>query len=355
MFPLRYFLTLILPLVGIFTIGALAVASTEITLLPNQLIYYSIGILIILVFTFVDSSLIQKFSPAVFIAILLLLILVLVLGEDVRGSVRWFDFGSFRLQPSELAKPAMIFFLAAFFTMTQHLSKKIQVVLSLVLTIIPFTLIFIQPDLGSAMPIILIWFSMIFIKGFQTRYIIALILLIILTLPIGWTFLAPYQKERINTFLNPTQDPLGAGYAVIQSQISIGSGQFLGKGLTRGTQSQLDFLPEKHTDFVFASIAEEVGFVGSFLIILGFLVLISSIFYYASLCRDIFSVLVLISAASLILFQFFVSVGMNLGLLPVTGITLPFISYGGSSVLSLCLILGVVNGVIVQNRLYRTQ
>ncbi len=353
MLSIRYIFTTLLPFLAILLFGALGVASTEIALLPNQLIYYALGIIIIILFTFIDTSLIQKFSLYFFIFVILSLIAVLIFGENIRGSVRWFDFGSFRFQPSELAKSATIFFLASLITFTDGLGRRIQILTSLIVACIPFTLIFIQPDLGSAIPILLIWFSMVFIKGLQTRYILFLVIFFIVSLPISWTLLAPYQKERVNTFLNPTQDPLGAGYAVIQSQISIGSGEFFGKGLSRGTQSQLNFLPEKHTDFVFASIAEEVGFLGSLVILLSFTTLTSSIFYYASRTQKGFAMLVLISAGTLIMFQFFVSVGMNLGLLPVTGITLPFISYGGSSILSLSLILGVANGIVVQNRLFR--
>lgn len=353
MFSLRYLLGTTLPFLSILIIGSLAVASTEISLLPNQLIYYALGLFIIFIFTVIDTSLIKKFSIYFFLLVLILLILVLIFGENIRGSVRWFDLGSFRLQPSELAKSATIFFLAAFFAATESLPRRFQIIFSLMIALIPFGLIFIQPDLGSAMPILVIWFSMVFIRGLQTRYLLFLVILGIISLPVVWMLLAPYQKDRINTFLNPYQDPLGSGYAVIQSQISIGSGQLLGKGLSRGTQSQLNFLPEKHTDFVFASIAEEVGFVGSFIILLSFLSLISSIFYYAAKTKDTFSMLVLVSGSSLILFQFFVSIGMNLGILPVTGITLPFISYGGSSILSLALILGVINGIIIQNRLNR--
>ncbi len=351
MFSIRYIFWTLLPFVAILLFGALGVASTEISLLPNQLTYYALGIIIIAIFTFLDTSLIQKFSIYFFIFVILSLIAVLIFGENIRGSVRWFDFGSFRFQPSELAKSATIFFLASLISFTEGLGRRIQIFSSLAVACIPFILIFIQPDLGSAMPILLIWFSMIFIKGLQTRYILFLVIFFIISLPISWTLLAPYQKERVNTFFNPTQDPLGAGYAVIQSQISVGSGEFFGKGLSRGTQSQLNFLPEKHTDFVFASVAEEVGFLGSFVILLSFSTLVSSIFYYASRIQNSFATLVLISAGTLVLFQFFVAIGMNLGLLPVTGITLPFISYGGSSILSLSLILGVVNGIIVQNRL----
>lgn len=351
MLSIRYIFTTLLPFAAILLLGVLGVASTEPELLPNQITYYVLALATIFFFTFVDSSLIKKFSPYFFILVVIFLIGVLVFGENVRGSVRWFDLGSFRFQPSELAKSATIFFLAAFMSATDNISRKLQIFTSLIIALIPFVLIFIEPDLGSAMPILLIWFSMIFIKGLQTRYILFLLIFSIISLPVVWTLLAPYQKERVNTFLNPTQDPLGAGYAVIQSQISIGSGEIFGKGLSRGTQSQLNFLPEKHTDFVFASIAEEVGFIGSFVILLSFLTLVSSFFYYASKAINTFSVLVLVAGASLILFQFFIAIGMNLGILPVTGITLPFISYGGSSVLSLSLILGVINGIIIQNRL----
>lgn len=354
MLSIRYLFGIVLPFVAILLIGVLAIASTEISLLSTQIVYYILGILIILILTFIDTSLIKKFSLPLFGLVIFLLIAVLVFGESVRGSVRWFDLGTFRLQPSEMAKFATIFFLASYFSFTEELSRRFQIISSFFIVLIPFILIFIQPDLGSAMPIFVIWFALVFIKGLQTRYILFLILAAIVSLPIVWTLLAPYQKERVNTFLNPNQDPLGAGYAVIQSQISIGSGGLLGKGLSRGTQSQLNFLPEKHTDFVFASIAEEIGFIGSFVILLSFLTLISSFFYYASKTDDIFKTLVLVGGASLILFQFFVSVGMNLGILPVTGITLPFISYGGSSILSLSIILGVINGIIFQNRLHKT-
>lgn len=280
-----------------------------------------------------------------------LLFLVFVLGIVRLGAQRWLSLGWFNFQPSEMAKLVMVLFLARYFSTkpAYELSLSINklgifngLILPFIFVIVPAGLIVQQPDLGSAIIVMLIFIALVFLAGVKLRYIFLLILLSGLSLPVAWNFLREYQKNRLLVFLNPYIDPQGAGYTIIQSKIAVGSGGFLGKGWLLGTQSQLHFLPESHTDFIFATFAEEWGFCGSVLLLFLYYLLIKSGINIAMKTNDYFGRLIALGISLMLAIQVAVNIAMNIGLAPVVGIPLPLMSYGGSSMLVTFASLGIL-------------
>jgi len=325
----------------LISIGILVIYSSSKELAIQQFIYTSIGLIFFFFISQLDLFSIKKFIFPLFFSTALLLVIVLIVGIETRGSIRWIPLGFFNIQPSEFAKVVLILFLAQFWT--KNNPSWINIFKS-ILWISPILfLIFKQPDLGSTLTLVAIWIGMLFASQIAFKKIIVLILIAFLIIPGSWFFLHNYQKQRIIGFLNPGSDPLGRGYNLIQSTISVGSGQLWGRGLGRGTQSRLQFLPEFRTDFIFASIAEELGFLGTVMILALYLYLLTFCLLIAYRSFDRFNFLTVIGVFSMILFQMFVNIGMNLGILPITGITLPLISYGGSSLIVTLMCLGLVS------------
>ncbi len=289
-------------------------------------------------------------SIALYIIGVALLILVLILGKTKLGSTRWIDFGFFNFQPSEIFKVILVL------TLSNFLAKKEDVTIYnfityLAMIILPVILVLLEPDLGTALIYVIIGIA-IFIAC-RTREIYLLICAIIaaISVPIFWFFiLKPYQRERILTFIDPSHDPFGSGYNVLQSTISVGSGGLLGRGLGHGPQSQLNFLPIQHTDFIFATIAEELGFIGAGLLLILFSILIFRIVGIAVSAKDALGRYLAIGVAAMILFQVLINVGMNIGIMPVTGIPLPLISHGGSSLFSTMIALGIISSIYIRRK-----
>jgi rod shape determining protein RodA len=286
-----------------------------------------------------------------YVATLFLLFLVLFLGTVRLGAQRWLKIAWFNLQPSEIAKLIMVVFLARYFSLksvdsTSLASRKFGIVRGIILPFLfialPMGLIIEQPDLGSAMIILFLFLVMLYLAEVRLKHIFIFLAVIILLLPLLWQFLRDYQKERILVFLNPNIDPLGAGYTVIQSKIAIGSGGFFGKGWLSGTQSQLHFLPEAHTDFIFATFSEEWGFFGSCLLLFLYYLLIRQATEIARNTGDQFGKLLAGGIAALLGAQVFINIAMTLGLAPVVGLPLPLMSYGGSSMLVTFIALGIL-------------
>ncbi len=333
----------ILALLSIFALGSislLVISSVNISLVNNQLLFWAIGIFAFLISANFQYSSWQKLSTPFYVFVILLLILLVFVGSPVRGSVRWFDFGIFRLQPSELAKLSSILLLANFFKEKTAGNLK-NALFSFILILPAVFLVFRQPDLGNALVIFAIWLGISFSAGFKMKYFLILGAIAFVLSLFEFGFLSDYQKSRINSFINPTADPLGQGYNIIQAKIALGSGGFFGKGLGQGSQSQLNFLPEAESDFIFASIVEQLGFIGGSLIILVFTLLLRRILRLSS-STDRYGSLIIAGVISFLTFQFLVNAGMNMGLLPVTGITLPLVSYGGSSLITTLFLLGIV-------------
>ena len=310
----------------------------------KQGFWYGVGTAALLViFTFSYKRL-DRYAVAIYVGCMLLLVAVLLVGKMGGGSRRWLGFGPLTLQPSELVKIAMVLMLARHYSRTLKTDglNFVDLMMPMVIVLIPALLIIRQPDLGTALLLVLIAGTMTLFVKIERRTMLVLSVLGVAAIPIGWFAIKDYQRERILTFLNPDRDPLGAGYHIIQSKIAIGSGQLSGKGFLEGTQNALAFLPEQHTDFIFCVLAEEWGFIGAGLLILLFLGYLLYGLGIAYKCRDAFGTLIVVGLVSLFFWEGAINMGMVMGLLPVVGMPLPFISYGGSSILTIMIAVGLM-------------
>ncbi len=297
-----------------------------------QMIRLVIGLVGMMVIALMPIRNLMKLAYPIYGVCLLLLIVVEAVGVIGMGAQRWVSVGIFTLQPSELMKLGLILALARYFQSvqiegTRHLYLLIAPV---ILMAFPAGLILMQPNLGTATITVFIGFVVCFLAGIRWYYFAGAITAVLASLPIGWHFLHDYQKKRVLTFLDPTADPLGAGYNILQSMIAIGSGGMFGKGLTEGSQGQLDFLPEKQTDFIFTMLAEELGFIGSASLLLLFTLLIVFALMVTVKSRHAFGRLLAAGVASLLFAHIFINMAMVMGMIPVVGVPLPFLSYGGS-------------------------
>jgi len=281
------------------------------------------------------------------------LILVLFMGKTVLGAQRWISFGGIGFQPSEFSKIFTILALARMIGDNPQRLKTIKgLVMPLLLAFIPIVLIFKQPDLGTAIIFVPIFLAMFWVAGIRVKYFLIAIISAVMSLPVFWYFLKDYQRDRLMVFINPNLDPLGAGYTINQSKIAIGSGMMLGKGWLAGTQNQLNFLPERHTDFVFSVVAEEGGFLTASLVLILFLVLILRGIRIAELTNDISGRLIVTGLTTMVALHVIINIGMALGLMPVVGMPLPFISYGGSALISNFIAIGFMLNVGKQRTLF---
>lgn len=334
---------LFVQILSIGIISILIIFSINKNLATNQFVYWIIGLVTLYITSQINYHNWEKLSIKIYVFTLILLASLFLIADPVRGSVRWVDLGAFRIQPSEIAKVATILLLATFFK--ERSAKQIKnVVFSFLLVAPAAALIILQPDIGNSLAIFAIWLSMTVASGLKFRHLFLLIAAAALFIFISYELLAPYQKNRLTTFINPNADPLGTGYNIIQSKIAIGSGKLFGRGFAQGSQSQLNFLPEAESDFIFASIAEQLGFAGASALIIMFVWMIVRIIGFTR-DKDRFGQLITIGVATFLITQFAVNVGMNLALLPVTGITLPLVSYGGSSLLTTLFLLGLVYAI----------
>ncbi|MDD5006082.1 MAG: rod shape-determining protein RodA [Candidatus Omnitrophica bacterium] len=317
----------------------------------RQIIWIIIGLFLSFVFYMIDYRKLWDFAWLLYVFTILALIVVLIFGRTRLGAQRWLELGGFNFQPSEFGKLAIILVLARYFSQKSFEELKIfknrfslarGFVFPLFVTGVLALLVLIQPDLGTAIIYFFIFMSLIFFVGVRIRYIIIFICSGLIASPFLWSLLRGYQRDRLLVFLNPSRDPLGAGYTIIQSKIAVGSGGLLGKGWLSGTQNQLNFLPERHTDFIFSTIGEEWGFFGSVVLIILFYVLVKRILMLSSLAHDPFAKNLCLCIASLIFIQSFINIAMTIGFMPVVGLPLPFISYGGSSLVSFLLLIGIV-------------
>ncbi len=315
----------------------------------KQIIWVFLSFVLFFILSSMDFRFLKRTDVLVFLFLFFcgILMALFLLGTVAKGAKSWFDFGSFSFQPVDLMKLVLILLLAKYFSRRHVEIKNIKhIFISGLYAFIPFVLVLLQPDFGSAIIIFLIWLGMTLVSGISKKHLLILLLTGILIFGAFWVFVfAPYQKARIVNFINPMHDILGSGYNVFQSTIAIGSGQITGKGLGFGTQSRLNFLPEYQTDFVFAAFAEEWGFVGVLLIFLLFCLVFWRILYFASIGSSNFETLFAMGLAILFMSHFLINVGMNLGIMPVTGITLPFMSYGGSHLITEFAGLGILMGM----------
>jgi rod shape determining protein RodA len=339
---------------GVTTVYSATYAQSQSQMSPlvwRQAVWAMGGAGLMFALLLLDYRKLERYAYVIYAAALGLLVLVPLAGYLSGGSRRWIHLGFFALQPSELAKIALILVLARFFhrdNARESYGAK-QIVIPVTLCAVPALLTLAQPDLGSAAVMGFVLVSVVLVAGLRLRVMATLAVVAVLGIFVAgqklWTHLKPYQQKRILTFLNPEADPLGAGYHLIQSKIAVGSGMFWGKGFLHGTQNQLQFLPEQHTDFIFSVFAEEWGFVGCATLAVLYAALILRGLQIVSRAKDRFGALVAFGVVSMIFWQAFVNIAMTTGLLPVVGITLPFFSYGGSSMITLMLGIGLLLNV----------
>ncbi len=316
----------------------------------DQLGAAGLSLLIMAVLSHTDYRKFFEIAYPVYAVSVVFLILVLLLGRHALGATRWFSIGGFSFQPSEFSKLAVILMLGRYFSQRRpHLSFNFSnslrdfvedLIWPFTLTAISLLLIFKQPDLGTSIMVFGIFIVMLYMSGIAGRMFAAFMVFLGACLPFGWHFLKGYQRDRLLVFINPNHDPLGAGYTIVQSKIAIGSGQLLGKGWLSGTQNQLNFLPERHTDFIFSVIGEEWGFAGAVLLIYCYAVLIYCGLKIAAYNKDRFGQLVAVGVIGILALQVIINIGMVMGLCPVVGITLPFVSYGRTSFIVFAVMLG---------------
>lgn len=309
-----------------------------------------IGLLLLVLLTFVHHRTIVRYTWLAYLLGVLGLVGVAVFGTLVRGTVSRLEFFGVQIQPSEFVKVGFLLTLAWLGSRLPRPNLKMVVVTGFALAL-PVAFILLEPDLGMAALLVATWFGLLVFRGLPGKWVIVLLLAGAVIGVGSWQwFLADYQKERLQTFLDPSRDPLGGGYNITQSVIALGSGQFLGRGLGHGPQSQLKFLPERHTDFILASIGEELGFLGIGLVIVLYAILLWRIFLVTRTTRDPFVQIYSAGVFLLFLASFIVSAGMNMGVLPVTGIPLPLVSFGGSNLVSTCILLGILHSMRVQGK-----
>jgi rod shape determining protein RodA len=326
----------------------------------TQAVAMALGVVLMAVMALMDYRGLRNYRMHIYIGVIAIILLVYLVGSAAQGSQRWIDLGVFSLQPSELAKLGMVVVLAAYLADRPRGELEVQTTLTaLGYVTLPALLVFLEPDFGSALVLMAVTISMLFLYGIRWTHFAVMaaavsgaLLLVLKVLPaIGIHLLQQYQVDRLLVFLHPDHDPGGAGYNLIQSKIAIGSGMLTGKGLYQGTQAQLNFLPEHHTDFVFSVLGEELGFLGAAILFAMFMVVVWRGIRIMLISDNLFGSLIAGGALSMLLFQFFVNIGMTIGIMPITGITLPFISYGGSSMVSNLLAIGLLESIHIRSKM----
>lgn len=358
---IEYDFTLLFIALSIFCIGLLFLysathsqnAAIEKNLVLRQIVWMFVGLIILALLAKADYQSYVYFGYILYGISILLLILVLFVGKTRYGANRWFSLGTFTFQPSEFAKPALILALASYIGNRKTPEVGISTILvSVLLTSIPVFLILAEPDLGTSLIMVVILFSMLFIGGARLKYLLIIIGAGLVSSPFLWHFLKDYQKQRLLVFLNPNADPLGAGYTIIQSKIAIGSGFLFGKGLLSGTQNQLNFLPERHTDFIFSVVGEEWGFAGGLILLALYYTMIKKLISVIERTNDAYGQLLGAGIVSMLTFQITINIAMTMGLMPVVGIPLPLISYGGSSLITTMASIGLVMNISSRRYLF---
>lgn len=347
--------TLMMATLAIIAFGCLAIYSASngghkgAGYVEKQVFFTIVGLIGAAIIASIDTSFYHRYAGKIYGIVMLMLIAVLVTGGSAKGAQRWIGVGPIQLQPSEFAKIGLIIALAVFLVKRHDEIKTMKVFASsLGYLAIPMLLIFKQPDLGTSLVLIAIWISMTFVAGTDIKNILAFAGVGAILALTAWNvpgLLKDYQKNRVISFINPASDPLGSGYHVTQSRIAIGSGQFTGKGFLKGTQRQLNFIPEQHTDFIFTVVGEETGFVGGATLIALYFVLLWRALNIMSATEDATGRAICAGIVGMFLFHIFVNTGMTLGIMPVTGVPLPLCSAGGSSLMANLMAIGLLQGI----------
>lgn len=332
---------------------ALGQDSFDLLNFKKQIVFVIFGLILLFCLAFFDYFNFRSFNNYFYLLGLILLVGVLFFGSSIRGTRGWFNFFGLSLQPVEFVKIILVVFLARYFSSVAIKYNPFRhIFISGLGTLFFVLLILKQPDFGSALILFLVWLSMVVIVGFNKKYILFIIFMFALSFSLAWAFVfKDYQKERVMTFINPSARSLDGGYNVSQAIIAVGSGGLTGRGLGFGSQSQLKFLPEAQNDFIFAVIAEELGFFGVGLVFFLFAVIFFRLLKGAHNASNDFAVYTLLGFLTLIFIEMFINIGMNIGLMPVVGISLPFISSGGSSIVATLMMIGVAESVIIRSKI----
>ena len=348
-----------LNLIGLFNLYSATHGPNSVnveSLFIQQMVWLAGGWTIFFILTFMDYLWVNKFAWLIYIINVSALVYTDLKGKVVLGGQRWIDLHFFRYQPSETMKLCLILILARFLVSHNSQGKGLGLRLLFfpgLLVLIPFALTVKQPDLGTAMMLLFIGGTMLYFVKIRKAILAFIVVSALVAIPVAWKYgLKEYQRNRIVTFISPDLDPQGKGYNSIQSRIAVGSGKFLGKGFRMGTQSQLEFLPERHTDFIYSVLSEEWGFLGSTLVLITFAFLFKICFEVAYQSRDKYGALVAVGVTAYIFWHMFVNIGMVLGLLPIVGVPLPLLSYGGSGMLTTMTGLGLVSSIAYRRYLF---
>ncbi len=348
-----FFSVLAILLAGLFVLYSASKEYYAQNILLRQIFWILLGMLFLFIILHIDYQRFVSISYFLYGINLLLLVLVLFFGKARGGAHRWISFGIFNLQPSELAKITLVLMLSSYLGRRKAEITKFRVIAGAFLLTLPaFILILMEPDLGGALILVPVLLAMLFVSGVRMNYFVGMILLGISFIPLSWPFLKDYQKQRLFVFINPNADPLGAGYTVIQSKIAVGSGGLFGKGWLSGTQNQLNFLPERHTDFIFSVVGEEWGFLGALVLIFLFVLIVYRGTKIIETTPNIYGKLVATGAITLFSVQVIINICMTMGLLPVVGLTLPLVSYGGSSLITTLVFLGFLLNIGMRRPLF---
>lgn len=338
-------LTLILMVIGAAAVYS-ATGTSGNPFFAKQILWYAVGFILMMIFANINYNAIISMANYLYVIFGFLLIVVLIFGHTSLGATRWLKLGGVQIQPSEFMKIIIPLAVIRFILVQQTDSFKWKELFKMLLMVlIPLLLIIKQPDLGTTLIIVPLVVIILFMGNMPAKKLITILLIGLLALPVAYMFLHDYQKQRLDVFINPQIDAQGAGYNVIQSQIAVGSGQLTGKGWAKGTQSQLNFIPIKYTDFIFAVISEEFGFLGSLIVILIYYLFIMEGLKIVKLCRFSGGKMLGSALIGVVFMQVLINIGMNIGIMPVTGITLPLLSYGGSSVLVIMIIIGIMQNI----------
>ncbi len=350
-----FFAVLLLLSFSLVEIYSIALGQETLDLLnfKKQIIFIIGGISLMFFFAFLDYHLIKNFAKYLYIIGFLVLLGVLIFGATIRGTQGWIYLFGFGIQPVEFAKIILIITLAYFFS-----SKSLQIrpfkqlILSGAVSLTYIFLVLMQPDFGSSLILLSIWGVALFVTGFNKKYFIIMGLILVMVFGFSWgVFFKDYQKERVMTFLNPGADPLNEGYNISQAIIAVGAGRITGRGVGFGSQSQLKFLPEAQNDFIFAVISEELGFLGSSLVLVFFMIIYYRFLAHLKKINNDFGIYFILFSMGLIFIEMFINIGMNIGILPVIGISLPFLSYGGSVMLSHLILIGIIQSIIIRSKI----
>jgi len=340
---------------GLIEIYSVALGQGSLNLLnfKKQIFFAGLGFFLLFVFTFIDSHFLKSINRYLYILGFLVLVSVLVFGQTIRGTKGWFSLAGFSLQPVEFIKIILIIFLANFFSsLATRVKTSRHFFSSALFSLGLIGLILLQPDFGSALILSAIWLIIVLAAGFKKKYFVFIALALVIVFTLSWFVLfKDYQKERISTLFNPSANALESGYNISQSIIAVGSGGLTGKGVGFGSQSQLKFLPEAQNDFIFAVISEELGFLGVLLVLSFYFIFFFRCFRVLGKINNDYGIYFIIGALGLIFIQMFINIGMNLGIVPVVGLPLPFISYGGSSLLASLILVGMIENIIIKSKI----